>query len=237
MALPKIAIPEYTVKLFSKKDPVKYRPYLVGEEKLLMMAMTGSDAKDVEAAVQQLIRECTFGAIDPTKLPSFDVEYLFLVLRSKSVNNVVDTKYRCLNKVTTDGIELECGGMVPVQINLDDIHLKVPEGHTDLVWLTDDMGIQMQYPVGAVDEQTDLETLLPLCIKSVVTKAGDVYELADQSKAEVDEFIKSLTMPMVNKLNVFFDTMPRLEHTFDFKCSTCGYSELVTLRGLMDFFD
>ena len=231
--LPTIAVPQYSVQLVSRKEPVRYRPYVVGEEKLLMMAMTGEDPKEVEESVRQLITACTFNAIDVRTLPSFDLEYLFLMLRAKSVNNVVDINYRCLQ---TTGDNQPCNTVVPVKIDLNDVKITVPEGHTNVIWLTDDLGIEMNYP-GAIDEEpVELTSILPKCIKSIFTKDGTVHAVSEVPAAEIKSFVENLTIPMVSKINTFFETMPRLSYQFDFKCPVCRYEEQITLSGLMDFF-
>lgn len=238
--LPPVPVPEDTLKLYSLKKPVRYRPYLVSEEKLLLMAQESKDEKEVETAIRKLIRDCTFGEIDVMSLPSFDVEYMFLKLRAKSVNNVIESRYRCVNPVPTTTVPNEtmtdCGAIVPVTIDLNMIELTVPKDHTDKVWLSDDIGLVMKYPTMKVTD-TDLMSALPACIKSVFTKKGDVYEFADQTADEITNFVGGLTIPMVSKITPFFDTMPRLEYSFTFKCPKCGYTEDVTLSGITDFFD
>ena len=238
MPLPRVPVPEDTIKLYSLPKPIRYRPYLVGEEKLLMIAQESDKVEDIEAAIKQLIRDCTFGEVDVMSLASFDVEYMFLKLRARSVSNIMENRYRCINKVpstTGEGMS-ECGQVVPIGIDLNTIELTVPEDHSNKVWLSDDMGLLMKYPTMKITD-VDLQTVLPQTIKSVFTKDGTVYEFADYTKEEQLEFINQLTLPMVGKITTFFETLPRLEYTFMFRCPACKYEEKVELRGLEDFFD
>lgn len=244
MALPNIVVQEHEVKLFSQPKPVRFRPYLVKEEKILLMAQQSNDPAEVSRAAKQVIENCTFGALNMTKLPTFDVEYMFIQLRAKSVNNIVTLNFECRNTVAEskapDGL---CHHNVPVTIDLDAIKLTVPEGHTNRVWLTDDVGVILNYPSAelfeayTVKEEVDVVDLLAACLKTVFTKDGEVHEVTEQTPEEVKTFVERLSLPQIEKLRVFFDTMPHLAHTFTFKCDQCGYEEEVTLSGLMDFFD
>jgi len=237
MSLPKIIAPEYEVKLFSVKQPVRFRPYLVKEEKLLLMAQNGNDPKEIENAVRQIARNCTFDKINADTLPSFDLEYLFLQLRGKSVNNIIELRLVCQNPVASTTEQKTCGALIQKDIDIDDIKLTVPDGHTDLIALSDSITVQMKYPTATVESDQLLE-LLPHCIKLVMQKvisdATAVYEVTNVEEAK--EFVDNLTVAQVDKLRVFFDTMPHMEYTFTFQCNKCGYEEPITLKGLQDFF-
>lgn len=244
--IPKIAVPEFEVKLLSQKAPTKFRPYLVKEEKLLLMAQQSKDPKEIEGAVRSIIDACTFSKINPYTLPPFDLEYLFLQLRARSVNNVVEINFICqhdLTDTTTGTFTKKCGCPVPVSVNLDDIKLVVPEGHTNLFWLTDDIGVTLKYPTAEVYEkvlsggEALIVELLPSVLETIFTKSGEVTEIAAAEPNEVKEFVESLQLTQLDKVRVFFDTMPRLEHTVQFKCPKCSYEENITLTGLQDFFD
>ena len=253
MALPTIVAPEHEIKLVSIPKPVTFRPYLVKEEKLLLMAQAGEDQKEIEKAVKQIIRNCTNGAVNVDKLPPFDLEYLFLQLRAKSVNNVIESQFECQNlvqivrgvrdgEVSADGVisdKQRCGTLVPIVINIDDIKLVVPEGHTNRVMLTEEIGVIMKYPATGVVTETnaDLVAILADSIESVFNKDGEVWEVAAEEPKAVAEFVENLSVGQVDKLRPFFETMPKLSYTFTFKCPKCKYEEEVTLSGLMDFFD
>ena len=241
MSLPMLAVPEDTITLLSIPKPVTYRPYLVGEEKILLMAQAAQeqnkDTKEVEKAIKQIIQRCTFQKIDVDALPSFDIEYLFLQLRAKSVNNIIHAQFRCKHVVD----EKPCDTLVPVTININDIKLTVPEGHSKKVMLSDTIGVTMKYPTAAVYEDylssPNQLGILEACLDTVFTVGGEVNEVKEQPPAEVKRFIESLTLGNVEKIRTFFETMPRLAYTFNFKCPACGYAEDVTLQGLTDFFD
>jgi hypothetical protein len=246
MSLPTIVAPEYTIKLYSQKQPIKYRPYLVKEEKLLLMAQQANDPKEVEAAVKQIIRNCTFDKLNVDVLPTFDLEFLFLQLRARSVNSIIEVNFTCQNKLSETAIdekEGRCGAHVPVEIAIDDIQLQIPDEHTNTFWINDDIGVSLLYPNASMlelfesDSAEHMLTLLSRCLETVYTKSGDVYEVKELTETEVRTFIESLTLNQVAVFQKFFETMPRLAHTFPFKCPKCGYEEQVTLSGLMDFFD
>src|SRR5690349_19379076 len=134
--LPKLIAPEHEVKLFSLPKPVKFRPYLVKEEKLFLMAQQSDDPKDVENTVRQVIRNCTYDGVNVDTLPTFDLEYLFLQLRARSVSNKVEVAFICVNEADRE----PCKTRVPLTVSLDDVKLVVPDGHTNKFWLTDDIG-------------------------------------------------------------------------------------------------
>jgi len=244
VSLPKIVTPEYTVQLKSIKAPVRFRPYLVKEEKVLLTAKETDDPTEIDRAVRQILRECTFNALDIDKLPSFDIELLFLQLRARSVNNIIEVRYQCQNKV--DDNETRCGTVNAVRIPVDDIKIETPEGHTNIVQLTDDITLQLRYPTvetvkeiivnGRVSPSLSSH-LVASCIQSMVTKDGTVYETQDYPKDELIAFVESLSIQQIDKLQVFFNTMPFIRYETTFQCSKCGYEEPLVYEGINDFFD
>lgn len=237
MSLPVIAVPEDTIQLWSKRKPTRIRPYLVGEEKLLLMAQQTKDPEEVSKAVKQVIRRCTFEEVNPDTLPSFDIEWLFLQLRARSVNNVIDANFRCLNKVgDIASLQVECGTLVNTKIDIADIKMTVPEGHTNKVMLTDTIGVTLKYPTaetGAGDIFTDQ---LASFIETVFTTNGGVVEVSEQALEEVTAWVDRLSLDQVAKIRVFFETMPHLSYEFTFTCPKCGWTTECKLQGLMDFF-
>lgn len=238
MSLPRIAIPEYEVKLLSQKKKTRFRPYLVKEEKLLLMAKQSDDPSEVERTIKQIISACTFDKVDVEKLPPFDLAYLFLQLRAKSVNNVVDLRYIC-QKQTEKGEP--CGHVVPISINLEDVKLTVPKEHTNKIALTDDLGVTLRYPtteLGKLLEASESNMVDLLCgtLDTIYTKE-EVFECKEQTEQEIRAFVESLSIPQAEKLKVFFTSMPHLEYEVDFKCEKCGYRETIVLTELADFFD
>lgn len=246
MSFPTIVAPEYTIQLKSIKEPVVFRPYTVKEEKLFLMAKESSDSADMNAAIVQVLRNCTFNKIAIEKLPSFDVEYLFLQLRAKSVNNVVELQYRCENPVEKDGQVRPCHTLNPVRIPLDEIAVTVPEGHSNIVKIDDQYTLELQYPTSMVLAQVLANTadaftlstqMVASCIKSVISADGTVHEAIDSTDAERIAFVESLTLAQMERLQVFFTTMPSLSYTTTFTCRSCGYMEPIQFEGLADFFD
>lgn len=247
--IPTIVTPTYEVKLLSINKPVVYRPFLVKEEKLLLMAQQGEDIEEIERAVKQVITECTFGKVDVDALPSFDLELLFLQLRAKSINNVVELRYECKNKKPTAELPLDenddgiCHKLVTCNVNLDEVKITVPAGHTRKILVTDTIGCVMRYPTSKHIQmfrntgETDAIAMIADCIESIYDTDGTVYETKDSTPEEVTAFVESLSLAQVNKFRAFFETLPHVEHSFEFKCPACEYSEQITLRGLLDFFD
>jgi hypothetical protein len=181
MSFPSLALPEDTVQLFSRPKPVKIRPYLVGEEKLLLMAQQAveqdPESKEVEKAVKQIIKRCSFDVLDTDILPTFDVEWLFLQLRSKSVNNVITAQFRCIELVNGK----KCDTLVPVNIDIADIKLHVPSGHSNKVMLDDTFGILLKYPTAASVSDDPVESLCH-CLDAIYSVNGAVYEAKDQTR-------------------------------------------------------
>jgi hypothetical protein len=262
MSLPTLHVPIEMIKLYTLPKPVKIRPYLVGEEKLLLMAQQAKeqnkDTKEIEKAVRQLIERCSFGVIDMDTLPIFDVTYLFLQLRSMSLNNIITTQFRCKNQVALDGkshtptpdarVLHDCDTLVPISINIADIKLTVPEGHTNKVMLEDTLGITLKYPTARLydtaQKTADLASVIGACLATIFRLSDhehqdpQVWEIDGQSPGEVEAFVNSLTLAHVQEIRTkFFDSMPRLTHTFTFLCPKCGYTEEVVLQELEDFFD
>jgi len=239
MSLPRIAVPEHTIKLYTQKKPITFRPYLVKEEKILMMAKQSEDEKEVERAVRQVIAACTFDKLNLDKLPAFDLAFLFLQLRAKSVNNVIELRYVCQKP---DEKGEACGYVVPVVVNLDDVKLTVPAGHTNKIQLTDDITVTLRYPTSELGkllgeiEGASLTDLLCETLETVCNK-DEVFECAEQPPADVREFVEGLSIPQAGKLREFFDTLPHLEYKTEFKCTKCGHTEDIVLTELADFFD
>lgn len=243
MSLPKIVTPEYYVQLKSIKEPVRYRPYLVKEEKIFLIAKESGDPKEVERAIRQILRACTFEAIDIEKLPSFDIEYLFLQLRARSVSNIIEMQYQCQNKIDGD---TRCGGVSVVRVPIDDISITTPEDHSTVVPITDEITLEMQYPTVETLQQMIVDgklspalstELVVSCIKSIVSKDGTMYEARDYERTELHEFVESLSLQQIEKLQLFFSTMPTLRYETEFVCRKCEYREPVVFEGIQDFFD
>ena len=234
MALPELNTARYTMVLPSTGETIEYRPYLVKEEKILMMAMESDDQEAVMKAIIDVIKACLLTELNVDELPMFDIETLFLALRSKSVGESVDLKVKC-----TTG---DCQEVSDVRVNFDDIEQPVVGEEQTKIMLTDDVGVVMKYPsVGSVatmanaDESAD--NALKMIIKCIdsIFDADDVYPVENETEKSLLKFIESLNSVQFYKLSDFFNDMPSLSTTIDWTCS-CGKEQSKELRGLASFF-
>lgn len=218
----------------STGETIEYRPYLVKEEKILMMAMESDDQEAVMKAIVDVIKACLLTELNVDELPMFDIETLFLALRSKSVGESVDLKVKC-----TTG---DCQEVSDVKVNFDDIEQPVVGEEQTKIMLTDDVGVVMKYPsVGSVatmanaDENAD--NALKMIIKCIdsIFDADDVYPVENETEKSLLKFIESLNSVQFYKLSDFFNDMPSLSTTIDWTCS-CGKKQSKELRGLASFF-
>jgi len=234
MALPKIATPTYELTVPSSKDTLKYRPFLVKEEKILLLANEANDEKEMMAAVKQIINNCTFEGINVDGLALFDLEYVFLKIRSKSVGEIVNLKLLCEDDGET---------YVDVKINLDDVEVDFNKDHTNQIQITDDVCLIMDYPqYEFLSTSTDgsetafIFKLIKRCIRSIV-EGDTVIERADFTDKELDEFLESLSSQHFKKLQEFFETMPRIRHEVKFKNPKTKKQTKITLEGMQSFFE
>ena len=236
MALPKLNTPTYELEIPSTDEKIQYRPFLVKEEKILMMALETKDNAQIVNAVKDIVNECTFNKINLSTLPMFDVEYIFLQIRSKSVGEVSKLRLLCPDDKKT---------YADVEVNLLDVKVQVEEGHTNKIELDNDMGIIMTYPTIDTFAKNDIQVVtsanmldvVGTCILQIYEKGGEkVYEAKDQTKKELTEFIESLQTKHFQKLQSFFNSMPKLKHTIKLKNPKTKKESEVTLNGLNDFF-
>ncbi len=236
MALPKINTPTYELAVPSTDKKLKYRPFLVKEEKILMMAMEAGEQPAIIDAVKDIVKSCTFEKFDISNAPIFDVEYIFLNIRAKSVGEISTVNLRCPDDKET---------FVKTDIDLTKVEVEMDEGHTNKVELTEEMGIIMTYP--SLDSFIDFDTtninasnmldIIVTCIKQIYDKKGeDVYEAKDSTRKELVEFIEQLNSKQFADVQKFFDTMPRLKHTVKIENPKTKKKSEVTLTGLNDFF-
>ena len=233
--LPVINTPEFETTLPSNGKKIKYRPFLVKEEKVLFMALEGGDIGEISNAVTRVINACTNDAINAEELAYFDVEHLFLQLRSKSVGEVVELNLR--------HVEGECNHITPYVIKIDDIKVEKKPGHTNKIQLTDQVGVKLKYPtlksqskVHSVEELNNLEKLLEFIADSidVVYDQNNVYE--NFTSQEAKTFVEGLNKQQFEKIMDFYITMPKLSHTIKYTCAKCNKEEKIRLEGLSSFF-
>ncbi len=236
MALPKLTTPTYELEIPSTDEKLKYRPFLVREEKILLIAMESEKTEDVIQAVKDIVSECTFNKVDLGKMPIFDVEYIFLNIRAKSVGEVSNLRLLCPDDRET---------YADVEINLSEVSVQVEKDHTNQIELTDEMGIYMTYPTidsfattGITDvTASNMLEVITTCIAQIYDKKGeDVFDAKDQTKEELVEFIEQLNTKQFRDVQKFFDTMPKLKHTVKIKNPKTEVETDVLLQGLNDFF-
>ena len=236
MALPVLTIPTYELEVPSTDEKIKYRPFLVKEEKILLIALESGENEEIVQAVKTIVDECTFNKLNLGKMPIFDVEYIFLQIRAKSVGETSDLKLLCPDDGET---------YAKVEVDLTEVLVQVDEGHTNKIELTDEMGIIMQYPnidsmvgVGITDiNASNMLDIISTCIEQIYDKGGEeVYDSKDSTKKELVEFIEQLNTKQFAEVQKFFDTMPKLKHTVTVKNPKTKKESEVTLTGLNDFF-
>ena len=236
MALPKLTTPTYELEIPSTDEKIKYRPFLVKEEKILMLAMESKETKDITQAVKDIVSECTFNKVDISNMPMFDVEYIFLQIRSKSVGEVSKLKLLCPDDKKT---------YADVELDLNEVKVQVGDDHTNKIELTKDMGMIMTYPT--IDSFRDsgirdinagnMLEVISGCIMQIYEEEGKkVYDPKDQTKKELTEFIEQLSTKQFKDVQKFFETMPKLKHEITIKNPKTKKESKVTLTGLNDFF-
>ena len=232
MALPKInAAPKYEAVVPSTKQTVRFRPYLVKEEKVLMMAMETQDNKQAMAAVVDTIEACVSEPIDKNKLTTFDVEYLFTRIRAKSVGETAKAGLKCES----------CEHPNDVIIPIEEVKINVPDVDNKLE-IADNINLVMRWPrynditdLSDYKSQTEMTfTMIERCIESVET-AEEKIMFKDESAADRQAFIESLSGDQFTKLREFMEAMPSMKHTLEFKCGKCSHDNKVELQGMQDF--
>ena len=238
MPLPKIATPTYELELPSTGETIQYRPFLVKEEKVLVIALESEDTKQITTAIKTVIKNCikTKG-IKVDTLPTFDIEYLFLNIRGKSVGEEIEVNIICPDDEVTE---------VPVTIDIDSIQVQKNDEHTNKIQLDDDIMMVMKYPSldqfiknnfdfnekNVMDQSFDL---IASCIESICTEE-DVWATADCTKKEVNEFLESMNSSQFKGVEKFFETMPKLSHTIKVTNPKTKVESDVVLEGLASFF-
>lgn len=229
MALPLIEVPKYKLELPSNGQVVEYRPFLVKEQKILLMA-AGSGIEEQAAAVLNVIDACTFNQLNVKKLANFDAEYIFLQIRSRSVGERVD-------------LILTCGSCESKQngsLDLTAAKVERVEGHTNMIELNGRFTIEMAWPTleTSMSEERDAEETFDLVVRSIrsIWDNDEKYDASDYSAAEMAEFVDRLDPQSMDKLEQFFNTLPALRHQVDWKCAACGQDNTITLSGLKSFF-
>ena len=238
MPLPKITTPTYELELPSTGQTVKYRPFLVKEEKVLVIALESEDNKQITTAIKAVLKSCVqTKGIKIENLPTFDIEYLFLNIRGKSVGEQVEVNIVCPDDEETQ---------VPVFINLDDIHIQKTEEHTNKIRLDDNLMMEMKYPsldqfiksnfdFNEKNQMDQSFQLIASCIDKIYSDE-EVWATADCTKKEVNEFLESMNSSQFKEIEKFFETMPKLKHVINITNPQTKVESEVVLEGLASFF-
>jgi len=236
MALPKVGVPTYELNLPSTGKTIKYRPFLVKEEKVLLLALESEEDKEIVSAVKNLIKNCVLSRIKVEELPSFDLEYLFLKIRAAAVGEIITMNVTCKDDSTT---------VVEVKIDINDVNVVKPDNHTNKIMISDTMGIILNYP--GMDRFIDSEFLdKDIKTDEVFNFVGDsieqifdgeeVYDSSTTSKKEFREFVEGLAPKQFEPIQKFYETMPKLSHTFKATNPNTGEESEYTIEGLQSFF-
>jgi hypothetical protein len=242
MSLPKLDTPKFTLTVPSTGKELKYRPFVVREQKIMLQAVEMQDTDQLNNAVEDIIKACTFGEFDVNNSPVYDVEYVLLHIRAKSAGEMVEMFYRCNNVLETEEGAKKCGSKIPVAIPLMDVPVERPEGHDKKIMLNDTIGMTMRdLPYGVYKTSTGKKNLADVGIEMVAECVENVFSedmvssKKDFTQAELIDFLEGLTGDQFEAVEKFLDTTPRLEMKLPMKCPSCGSQDTVTLRGLDDF--
>jgi hypothetical protein len=237
MALPKIEVPTYELTLPSEDKKIKYRPFLVREEKILYIAMETGQNKEMINALKDVVGACTFDVLNVDRLPIFDIEYLFLQIRAKSVSEI--TKFRAI--CPDDGKTY-----VETEVDLTKVEVQVDDEHTNRIVLDTqrNLGLVLKYPtlknydVGRGLDNIEVDKVFNILIDCVdhIFEGDKIYPAKDTSKQELKEFIESLPQEAFNKIKSFFDTMPKLKHEIEVTNPNTNVTSKIVLTGIADFF-
>jgi len=232
--LPVQAFPEFKATIPSTGQEIKFRPFTVKEQKVLLFAVQSEDAEDVVSSVEKILTNCILDPIDVRKLASFDIEYLFLQIRGKSIGEVLEFRIR-------HGESNECKHTTDIGVNLEDIKVEMPTDFEKFVMLREDLGITLKFP--SLDDTPQLLMIMDDVTKFIDFLTTHVENVFDTEQVydnftldEMVEFIESLSTSQFEKIVEWYQKLPTLSHTIDYVCPKCGNPETIVLRGLSDFF-
>lgn len=237
--LPKIDVVQYSLELPLSKKKIKFRPFLVKEEKILLMAMESDDDSSMLDAIKQVVNNCCEGDFDVETIPTTDLDYIFLNLRARSVGEVVDLEYKCSNEVSEGH---KCGNIVKFSVNLLEINAEGTKPD-NRIQLTDTIGVVMKYPslkAYEVSEEigNNVDKIMTVILNSIdcVYDEDNVYPAKDSTKEELQEFIESLNKEQFSKIEQFFENIPSVQTTLKFHCNKCGHKQDILVKGAQSFF-
>ena len=240
MALPKLDVPTYEIELPVSKNKIKYRPFLVKEQRNLLMALESQDSNSTQQAIRDILVNCTLTEeIDIDKLPIIDIEYYFINLRAKSVGEVVESRYRCNNVVD----DKECGNIMEKNINLTEIKVEVNEDIKPEIQLNPQITIKMKYPeFGVVKDSLKFDDINEVTFNMIAESIEYIYDGEqfyyghEAQPGEMLEFVEGMNQEQFSKIENFFDNLPKLKETVEIVCSKCGFHHKIEVEGLESFF-
>jgi len=235
MALPKIETPKYSLTVPSTGKTIQYRPYLVKEEKVLMIAMQSQQPSQMVMAIKDIISTCTFGSVNIEEMTMYDMEYIFIALRAKSVGEVSEIGIKCE----------KCNFKNDVAVNLNEIEVKIPKNIKYEIQLTDDIGIKLRFPnvdsifISQQDQsRSDVDKTFDIIIDCIefIFQGDEIFKASEQTREELQEFVESLSTEQFNKIRDFIEQMPTTQLDASFLCTKCGHPNSLIVKGMNNFF-
>jgi hypothetical protein len=240
MALPKLDVPTYEIELPVSKKKIKFRPFLVKEQRNLLMAMESNESNSIQSAVKDILYNCTLTEdIDIEKLPIIDVEFYFINLRAKSVGEIVESKYRCNNTVNGN----ECGNIMEHSLDLQKIKVQMNDEISSEIQITPKIVVKLKYPeFGIVKNSMEFTDINDITFNMIARSIEYIYDgeqfyyASETQPQELVEFIESMNQEQFAKIESFFNNLPKLKETVDITCSKCGFHHKIDVEGLESFF-
>lgn len=232
MALPMTEYPLTEIYVHTLKKNVDFRPFLVKEEKLLVLASESGDVTDMVKASQQVVTNCSFGKVKGDQIPIFDMQNIFINLRKISVGDTVEASFKCGH----------CGERTTINIDLNRFELKQDENHSPLIKISDTLSVEMRYPqteelkeIAGTETHAEIYSVAAACIDKIYME-DEVYDSEETSVEERLEFIENMTSDGFENIRQFFETMPVMENSIEFQCQKCGKINYAFMNGYLDFF-
>lgn len=240
MTLPKIDTPTYELTLPVSKKKIKYRPFLVKEQRNLLMAMESNESSEVHLAIKDVLENCILTKnVKVDQLPVIDAEFLFINLRAKSVGEVVESKYKCNNIVN----EKECGNTMTSKLNLLNLKVQMDESITPEIKLNEKLTVKFKYPeFGMIKDSLRYDDASQMAFSMIAQSIEHIYDgeqfyyAKESTEKELIEFIESMNQEQFEKVERFFTNLPKLKDKIEMKCSKCGFQHELDVEGLESFF-
>lgn len=240
MALPKLDIPSYEIELPISKKKIKFRPFLVKEQRNLLMALESNETSTVQQNIRDILTNCTLTEnVDIDRLPIIDIEYYFIHLRAKSVGEIVEARYRCNNIVG----DKECGNIMETNINLQEIRVTQDKPVEPEIKITPKITIKLKYPeFGIVKDSLKYDDINEVTFSMIANSIEYIYDgeqfyyAHESTPEELLQFVESLNAEQFKKIEEFFENLPKLKENVDITCSKCGFHHTIEVEGLESFF-